>query len=107
MRSALPFLAAILLAPLAHAGCRHTIQIPGGDIRIGHETHPTGPLITRESQSGAPCGPGLPSCPGTIQCFAEGGKATCMTEDAACTAAACGQRPCEILESFPLRAVCR
>jgi hypothetical protein len=97
----------ILLAVIAATACRHKLGIPGGEIRIGRETHPTGPIITPESQSGAPCGPGLSPCPGTTQCFAVGVKASCMTEDAACAAARCGIRPCQVIESFPMKAICR
>jgi hypothetical protein len=63
------------------------------DVRIGHESKPTGPVVTPESMSGAACGPDLPPCPGTTACFVVGGKAICTTEDAACKAAGEGRLP--------------
>ena len=101
------FLVVFLLAGLA--GCKHLLKVPdvGGNIRIGHETKPTGPIITSETQSGAACGPNLPACPGTTGCFVVKDKPVCTTEDAACAAAGCGSKPCQIQESYPMRAVCR
>ena len=97
---------ALLLAAGAVGGCRRVLapNIPG--VRIGHESKPTGPIVTAESLSGAPCGPNLPPCPGTTACFVVNGKPICTTEDAACEAAGCKGRPCQILESFPMRAEC-
>jgi hypothetical protein len=107
MRRAARLALAALLAAMVVAGCRQAFapNIPG--VRIGHESTPTGPVITAESLSGAPCGPNLPPCPGPTACFVVHGKPTCTTEDAACEAAGCKGRPCQILESFPMRAECR
>ena len=101
------FMVVTLIVGLAVApACRHLIRVPGGDIRIGQESEPTGPIITDEARSGALCGPGLESCLGGTKCFKANGKAVCMTEDAACEAADCGGSLCQILESFPMQAVC-
>jgi hypothetical protein len=97
---------ASLLACLTLGGCRHVLRTPGGDIRIGVDPEPVGPVITPESRSGAACGPELPACPGGTQCFATGASPTCLTEEAACAEAGCADRLCQILESFPLKAVC-
>ena len=99
----------LLLAAQALAGCKQALlpDVPGMDVRIGHESKPTGPVITPESVSGGACGPNLAPCPATTACFQIGDRAVCTTEDAACEAAGCRGRPCEILESFPMRAVCR
>lgn len=101
-------LSALLAAALAFptAGCKHLIRLPGGDIRIGQDTEPVGPIVTAEDRSGAACGPDLPACPGGTACFSSKDGAKCMTEDAACAAAGCAERPCEITESFPMRAIC-
>ncbi len=95
-----------LLACLALGGCRHVLRTPGGDIRIGDDPDPVAPLVTPESQSGGACGPGLPPCPGGTQCFATGDAPTCLTEEAACAEAGCGDKLCQIAESFPLQALC-
>jgi len=96
----------LLAASVLGTGCKHLIRVPGGDIRIGHETQPVAPVITDADRSGAPCGPGLPACPGSTACFATNGEGVCTTEEAACRAAGCADRPCEIAESFPMRAIC-
>ncbi|MDP3938414.1 MAG: hypothetical protein Q8R92_09780 [Deltaproteobacteria bacterium] len=97
----------LLSAALLGTGCKHLIRVPGGgDLRIGQESKPVGPIITDETRSGAACGPGLAACPGGTACFAKEGEATCVTEEAACKAAGCGSRPCEIAESFPMKAIC-
>ena len=90
----------------APPACKHLVRLPGGDIRIGEESEPVGPIITDETRSGVSCGPALPPCQGGTRCFAKSGEALCMTEEAACEAAACSGGLCEILDSFPLQAVC-
>lgn len=109
MRRAASFAILLLLAAPGLAGCKRALlpDVPGMNVRIGQDSKPTGPIVTPESLSGAACGPDLPPCPGTTACFEVGGKPTCTTEDAACEAAGCQGRPCQVLESFPMRALCR
>ncbi|MFQ5457662.1 MAG: hypothetical protein ACE5FC_04305 [Myxococcota bacterium] len=106
-RATLIGLLALVTILAGSPACRHFIKIPGGgDIRIGHESEPVGPIVNDETRSGASCGPERPPCRGGTRCFGNNGKAACMTEEAACEAAGCGGKLCEILESFPLKAVC-
>lgn len=95
-----------LLACLALGGCRHVLRPRWGDIRIWADPEPVAPLVTPESQSGGACGPGLPPCPGGTRCFATGDAPTCLTEEAACAEAGCADTLCQIVESFPLKALC-
>jgi len=108
MRRAARVAAVLLVFAQGLGACKRALipDVPGMDVRIGHESKPTGPVVTPESISGGACGPNLPPCPGTTVCFVVHGKPICTTEDAACKAAGCEGRPCQILESFPMRAVC-
>ena len=98
----------ILLIALAVSppGCKHFIKVPGGDIRLWEDPEPVGPIVNAETRSGVTCGSELPRCLGGTQCFSGNGEAICMTEEAACEAAGCSGGLCEILDSFPLQAVC-
>jgi hypothetical protein len=96
----------LFFCALVLSGCKHVMHLPGGDIRLFEETEPVAPMITPESRSGGACGPDLAPCPGGTQCFTIGEKSTCLTEKGACEAAGCGDRLCQIVETFPLGAVC-
>lgn len=105
-RITLPRALILLIAFAVAPGCKHIIKVPGGDIRLWEDPEPVGPIVDAASRSGVSCGAELPRCLGGTQCFAGREAAVCMTEEAACEAAGCSGGLCEILESFPLQAVC-